>query len=182
MRGYFKASRIYVRKIKDGKPGFAVFAPFITSVIDNRPEERRNDLQGVEESGIMVNLGWVPSESKKEVSGTDEPLPVVEFDETNLLGKYTDPFTGFIYKSKYDEDAGEIKPKYTDLTAIVRGGESQNYLLGNVNFPKEGYFQYADLDLFSRYFLFRNIQSSRVAYLERVVPTLAEGKPVHLTV
>lgn len=175
VRGYFKTQRIYVRKYKDGKPGFAVFAPFITSVIDARTREQRiANGKNLEESGVMVNLGWVPSENKNEVSGTDEPLPLVEWGENHPY--FVDVHTGFEYKPKYDEEKEEVKPKYTDLTAIVRAGEKESRLHGLVNWEREGYLQFVDLDLFSRLFLFRNFESSRVAYLERVVPSLEDSR------
>jgi surfeit locus 1 family protein len=176
IRGYFKEHRIYVRRRKDGKDGYAVFAPFITASENLSPDPTAPvEHPQIAEHGVMVNLGWIPVENKNEVKGTDEPLPLVEWDGENMPHNYVDPHSGFIYKTKYNEET-EVKPKYTDLTAIVRRGESWNPLIGNVNFPKDKLFQFVDLDLFSRVFLFNNHDTSRAAYLERIVPSLDESK------
>ena len=72
MRGYFKEERFVVLKEKDGRKGYAVFAPFVTShasfVTHPYEEEKENA------SGIMVNLGWVPYENVAEITNDSEPL------------------------------------------------------------------------------------------------------------
>lgn len=71
MRGYFKEERFFIQKNKDGKKGYAVFAPFVTSHTDVNSHPHRGPT--VLPCGIMVNLGWVPVENRKEVSLDSEP-------------------------------------------------------------------------------------------------------------
>jgi hypothetical protein len=174
VRGYFKEQRVFVRKAKDGKEGYAVLAPFVTGVQDvhSHPNYKLECNKNGEHS-IMVSLGWVPLDQKNAVEASDEPLPLLEFRPSDLPQEVvTDPDTGFQYKVQYAED--EVKPKYTDLTAIVRKGERWNPLVGNRNNIKGHNYQFIDLSWFSRLFLFNNVQASQAAYLERVVPAIED--------
>lgn len=73
MRGYFKEERFFVQKQKDGKDGYAIFAPFVTSHANNQSSPLVT-FAPANASGIMVNLGWVPLENRGEVALDDEPL------------------------------------------------------------------------------------------------------------
>lgn len=175
IRGYFKEQRVFVRKEKDGKAGYAVLAPFVTGVQDvhSHPDFKLECNKNAEHS-IMVSLGWVPLDRKNAIEASDEPLPLLEYRPTDLPHEVvTDPDTGFQYKVEYAED--EVKPKYTDLTAMVRKGERWNPLVGNRNNEKLHQYQFIDLTWFSRLFLFNNVQASQAAYLERVVPVVEES-------
>lgn len=125
--------------------------------------------------GIMVDLGWVPSEHKKEIQATDEPITPVDTEVADLkTGIYVDN-QGFVYKNKFSGAEDEVgKGKYVDLVAVVRRGEKYNPLVGNVNFEKNNLLQFVDLELMSRIFLFTNPAYTRQAYLERIVDTLEE--------
>ena len=72
MRGYFKEERFCVTKEKDGRKGYAVFAPFVTSHINVVTHPYEEDKENP--SGIMVNLGWMPFENIKEISTDAEPI------------------------------------------------------------------------------------------------------------
>jgi len=76
LQGYFKEERFFVRKQRDGRPGYAVFAPFITAMADYdlRKDTNANPML---EYGIMVNLGWVPIENKGDIEMGSEPIPAM---------------------------------------------------------------------------------------------------------
>lgn len=175
VRGYFTPARVFIKKTKDGKDGFSVFAPFYTHTNQARFEfdaENETMPPSKDDAGLMINLGWVPSEHKDEIEQTDEPLPLLDLSTLGIEGTVQDKDSGFVYKEEYNEDDGEEPPKYCEVTGILRRGEKWNPLINNVNFPKDKLFQFVDLDLMARFFYFPNVTSSRVAYLERVVPSL----------
>ena len=178
IRGYLGPGRVFVRKDKDGKKGYSVFAPFFTvnQNLDNNPDRRMRTSSQLE-VGISVDLGWVPIEHRTEISMNTNPLEVITWEGEQLKGlkSFVDPYSGFEYKADYGEHE---PPKYADLTAIVRAGESWNPLVGNVNFYNRHLYQYVDLDLLSRLFLFQNQDSSRAAYLQRIVPDLDDSSRV----
>jgi hypothetical protein len=68
-----------------------VLAPFITSV-DYPPTAKKANIVRPVQTGIMVNVGWVPLDKKNEIS-TDPPveekdLSEIEFDlEEGILIK-----------------------------------------------------------------------------------------------
>lgn len=77
LTGYFKEERFFVRKVRDSRVGYAVFAPFVTAMedFDLRKDTNANPMQ---EYGIMVNLGWVPIENKGDIEMGGEPIaPIV---------------------------------------------------------------------------------------------------------
>jgi len=74
LKGYFKEERFFVRKTRDGRVGYAVFAPFITAIEDN-DVKRETDANPILEYGLMVNLGWVPIENKNDIEMGSEPIP-----------------------------------------------------------------------------------------------------------
>lgn len=175
IRGFFQKGRIFVRKDRDGKKGYSVFAPFYTTDIDldNNPMARMRSSQRLR-IGTMVDLGWVPLEHVEEIKDSSDPLELIEWDtkEFKMLGTISDPITGFEYR-EYGDD--ESPPPLTDLTAIVRAGERWNPFVGSVNFPKRHLFQFIDLDLFSRIFQFPNQFGANEAYLQRFVEDIEEG-------
>lgn len=68
--------------MKDGKEGYLVFAPLMTSSTrfnKTNPEEDR-----MRQSHILVNLGWVP-QSNPRVEASTEPLPVYERPEEDKV-------------------------------------------------------------------------------------------------
>lgn len=62
----------------------------------------------------------------------------------------------------------------TEITGIVRSGESKNILQGRVNFPYEGVYQYIDLPLMARMFRLFNYEGASQAYIERTVESYDE--------
>jgi len=69
LRGYFEEEKFYVRREKNGRAGFLVLAPFITSHTDvNIKAEGWNG-----RNGIIVNLGWVPAENKDDIGLGNDP-------------------------------------------------------------------------------------------------------------
>jgi surfeit locus 1 family protein len=65
IKGYFKEQRFFVRRKRDNKEGYLVFAPFITAreVYDTNEESPNYPA----EFGLMVNLGWVPLDNKNDI-------------------------------------------------------------------------------------------------------------------
>ena len=87
MRGYFKEERFFVQKTKDGKDGYAIFAPFVTSHANNQSHPLVTFV-AVNASGIMVNLGWVPLENRGEVALDNEPLGKLVIFFWRFKGKF----------------------------------------------------------------------------------------------
>jgi len=73
LTGYFKEERFFVRRAKDGRAGYSVFAPFVTAMddFDLRKDTNANPTL---EYGIMVDLGWVPKDHKGDIEMTTEPI------------------------------------------------------------------------------------------------------------
>jgi surfeit locus 1 family protein len=175
IRGYLGPGRVFVRKDKDGKKGYSIFAPFYTAQqnLDNNPKYKTRTSSELK-AGLSVDLGWVPIEHRKEISINTNPLEVITWEgaEFAAFDSFVDPYSGFEYKSNYGDDE---PPQYADLTAVVRAGETWNPLVGNVNFHNKHLYQYVDLDLLSRLFLFPNQTGPRDAYLQRIVPDLEDS-------
>lgn len=76
IRGYFKDQRFFVRRRRDGKEGYLVFAPFVTAVENVNHRIKQKSLLPIEYS-IFVNLGWVPQENKKDVELGGEVCPPI---------------------------------------------------------------------------------------------------------
>jgi len=64
----------------------------------------------------------------------------------------------------------------TEITGIVRRGESQNLLARRRNWTKEGIYNWIDLDYMGKFFRLFNLDSLNTAYIERVVPSFEEGE------
>lgn len=77
LRGYFKDERFFVRRQRDGKDGFLVFAAFVTAVDRVNHRLKQKDLLPIEHS-VFVNLGWVPFDRKGDVElGGEVVAPLV---------------------------------------------------------------------------------------------------------
>lgn len=93
----------------------------------------------------MVNLGWVPVESRLEVGLDSEPLGTLDMDDYDWdnVDCYKDRWTEFSYKQQYDEEREEAYP-FTDVVGIVRRGERMNPWVGDSNMVAQSIFQYVD--------------------------------------
>jgi surfeit locus 1 family protein len=184
VRGFFSGHRVFVKRQKDGKEGYLVLAPFYTYHFRDLPhnflndEEKFHELEG-NAGGLWVNLGWVPTEHKKEIESTDTPIEPIDLTDKFSGNSFIDPDTGFEYKKEYNADWPEPEFKFIELTAIVRRGERWNPLAGHINMPKEGLFRFIDLDLLSRLVLFSNRQNSRSVYLERIVESTDQNETTY---
>jgi surfeit locus 1 family protein len=56
-----------------------------------------------------------------------------------------------------------------EIEGIVRRGENEDWLKGRRNWPREGIFNWVDLDFMARFFRVFNMDSAKAAYIERVV-------------
>jgi len=80
MRGYFKEERFFIRRERGGKNGYLVFAPFVTAL--RKPMAPGNEsINPPYEHSIWVNLGWVPSENKEDITMGNDPVPLLELSE-----------------------------------------------------------------------------------------------------
>lgn len=177
VKGFFGSQRFFVKRERGGKDGYLVLAPFYTyhhkmgpynSAID---EDRYHEYQGAA-GGLMVNLGWLPAEHKKDMDFKDTGIEAIDFTDKFEGNSLLDLDTGFEYKKEQDPDSTEPQYKFVEFTGILRRGESWNPLIGNVNMPQHGSMNFVDLDLMYRLNLFANRDSSRAMYLERIVPSL----------
>lgn len=75
MKGYFKDERFFVRRTRDGRLGYLVFAPFVTAVEDLDYVKREANQNPPVEVTILVDMGWVPLENKKDIELGNEPIP-----------------------------------------------------------------------------------------------------------
>jgi len=171
LQGYFKEERFFVRKARDGRAGYFVFAPFITAYLDYNPTKTTTVNYPVEK-GIWVNLGWVPLENINDIERSTEPLPLMD-PPGEEDSPFEDIFTGIVNfpENPLEEEVLQI----TEVTGIVRKGEKANWLIGNRNWPEAGNFNFIDLHYMSRLFRFSNYESASTAYIERTVETLEEG-------
>lgn len=79
MKGYFKDERFFVRRTRDGRLGYLVFAPFVTAVQETDFVKREGNPNPKIEFSILVNLGWVPVENKKDIELGNQPLPPIVY-------------------------------------------------------------------------------------------------------
>jgi len=177
VRGFFSNQRVYVKRQRDGKDGYLVFAPFYTYHQNPHPhnpliiEDKFHELDGAA-GGLMVNLGWLPAEHKKDIDFKETNIEPIDLSDKFTGNRYVDPITGFNYVKEYNPDRMEKEFKFVEVEGVLRRGESWNPIAGNVNMPKVGSFNFIDLDLMYRLNLFANREASRAMYLERVVPSL----------
>lgn len=75
MKGYFKDERFFIRRARDGRLGYMVFAPFVTAVQKTDFVARETVVNTPVEITILVNLGWVPVENKKDIELGNQPIP-----------------------------------------------------------------------------------------------------------
>ena len=76
VKGYFKDERFFVRRKRDDKDGYLVFAPFITAYEGIEMDDRSNINPNVE-FGLFVNLGWVPLDNKDDITMGNDPVPLL---------------------------------------------------------------------------------------------------------
>lgn len=76
MKGYFKDERFFVRRVRDNKDGYLVFAPFITAT-EGLEMDDRSTINPNAEFGLFVNLGWVPLENKNDITMGNDPVPLL---------------------------------------------------------------------------------------------------------
>lgn len=85
IKGWFKEERFFVSRNRDGKKGYLVFAPFVTSTKKN--ETDANSFSNTpSDNTVFVNLGWVPLENKDDIEMSGEVTPALEApeDETDF--------------------------------------------------------------------------------------------------
>ena len=75
MKGFFKDERFFIRRTRDGRLGYLVFAPFVTAVEETDFIKREGNPIPNLEITILVDLGWVPLENKKDIEIGNEPIP-----------------------------------------------------------------------------------------------------------
>lgn len=101
-----------------------VFAPFVTAVERLNHRLKQKDLLPVEYS-VFVNIGWVPLENKKDVELGGEVSPALDAPEDPTL-LVNDEFTGFNPDAANPDESEQLT--LTEITGIVRRGESENLL------------------------------------------------------
>jgi len=170
LTGYFKEERFFVRKLRDGKVGYCVFAPFVTAMEDN-DLRKDNNANPMLEYGIMVNLGWVPKENKNDIEMGGEVSPPLDPPENPDVIE-EDPET--LFANNPDNIIEEHVVALTEIVGIVRRGECQDITKGRVNFPYEGVYQSIDLPFMARFFRLFNYRGASEAYIERMVANYDE--------
>jgi cytochrome oxidase assembly protein ShyY1 len=73
MVGYYRPERIVVARDRDGKPGYYIFAPFI-----NMAQQPQEGSEAIYESGVVLNLGWLPREDRAQIELGMEPTQPLE--------------------------------------------------------------------------------------------------------
>lgn len=170
LQGYFKEERFFVKRDREGKAGYMVFAPFVTAMEDNDPY-KDTGANPMAEYGLMVNIGWVPQENKDDIEMGGEVVPALEpVEGADVIEE--DYHT--LFANNPDNLIEEHVVSLTEITGIVRRGESKNILEGRVNFPYEGVYQFVDLPLMARMFRLFNYEGASQAYIERTVESYDE--------
>jgi surfeit locus 1 family protein len=173
LQGYFKEERFFVRKTKDGRTGYCVFAPFVTAM-DDYDLKKDTNANPMLEYGLMVNLGWVPIENKDDIEMGTEPIPPLdateEAEDLDLIAEDRHTLLANYPENFIEEHVVGL----TEVVGIVKRGENKDLLKGHVNFPYEGVYQYIDLPFMARLFRLFNYESASQAYIERMVPSLEE--------
>lgn len=149
LKGYFKSERFFVRRARDGKEGYLVFAPFVTALQSTDiPEAAHNPNL---EYSVFVNLGWVPLENKGDVQMLPDPVPAIDAP-TNpyLIGKN-------LHTNLINDANDENYQPLTEITGLVRRGETSNILARRRNWKHEGVFTWIDLNYMARFFRIFNI-------------------------
>jgi surfeit locus 1 family protein len=142
--GYYKDDRFIVAREKDGKPGYLVFAPFVTHGSYRGNSSRKSEFS------IIVCLGWIPRNHKDRIISDRE--------------KFAD-------ESVEQDDSEEESVPMTKVTGVLRPTEKFNLLKGAVNWESRNSYKFIDLFLISRFFRIYNIDAASTAYLQRVVDT-----------
>jgi hypothetical protein len=113
MRGYFEPERIFIRREKNGKFGYLVFAPFVSAhlVGDGRQFEQEGAME-IAKTGVFVNLGWVPHENVDEIECTNEPLPLLVNFFPTPFPDFVD-FGGILFLQEFDAQSFDFRDKIT---------------------------------------------------------------------
>lgn len=120
------------------------------------------------EFGLFVNLGWVPLDNKDDITMGNDPVPLAEpcADPDKF---FYDKDTGF-NPNPENPDENAILP-LTEITGIVRRGESSSFIHGRRNWKNEGVYKFIDLNFMARFFRLFNLDAASTAYIERIVPS-----------
>mmetsp|Transcript_3902 Transcript_3902/g.4336 ORF Transcript_3902/g.4336 Transcript_3902/m.4336 type:complete len:300 (+) Transcript_3902:32-931(+) len=171
IQGYFKEERFFIARERDGKKGYLVMAPFITSTRKYSKVIKPVEANKTLESGLLVNLGWVPAENKDDIELSAEPLPLIDPPAEGSLPE-RERFTGLTNNPSnlMEDDIVSL----TEVVGIVRKGEQQDRLNRRVNWENHAVFQFIDLPYLARFFKFFNTDAASSAYIERIVPQYDE--------
>ena len=176
-----------VYREREGKPGYLVFKPLITATMRNNPLAKSKVPEALDpQTGIMVNLGWLPFEKGKDVKNIKvtyvkkyEPGTNNEEGEAeelpSIFPQIRNPYTSIVYKGEgVDElDEKEVIEGWDDeevvITGFLRKGEEEDRLIGRRNWRKEYVNCVIDLERMSAFYGFINHSSAREYYLETAV-------------
>ena len=154
--GYYKEDRFIVAREKDGKPGYLVFAPFVTRSKYRGNSDRRS------ETSIIVCLGWIPRNHKDRVISDQEKFAEEDIEQ---------------------DESEESTDTIVRVSGVLRPTEQTNIFKGHVNWQANDYFKFIDLFLMARFFRIQNIDAASTAYIQRVVDTeeKADSMPISHT-
>lgn len=143
--GELQPGRFIVKRNRAGQEGYIVLAPFI---VNREARYSRFETQ-TENTKFMLNLGWVPKESKHRIKEA-APIDVLKFDELPE-------------ELANDWDA----PAKSTITAFVRKGEERDILRGYNNWHQDRLYKFIDLNLLDG--VFNTVRPAfRQVYLDRV--------------
>lgn len=86
IRGRLKRERYFIRRFKEGRLGYVVLAPLITA------SATEDSNQAPAETGIIVNLGWVPHEYRDEYEKNGNLVPINVFFFLHFFHKLIFPY------------------------------------------------------------------------------------------
>ncbi|CAD8044894.1 unnamed protein product [Paramecium primaurelia] len=161
--GYFRDERFFVRREREGRDGFLVFAPFVTALQFNDTEQ---DPEQTTKSQVMVNLGWVPKDNISDIQMGQEPIGTTTYENVPH-NEDDDQLTGFNRNIANMEE--DYQMPFVEFVGMVRRGEEEDILKGRRNWPREGVYNYIDLWFMSKLYRSFNLTDSSAAYIERLV-------------
>ena len=134
LRGELQDGRFIVKRSRGGQEGYIVLAPFVV--------RRTQFLTDVHQKSVnekyMLNLGWIPKESKHNIRET-AAADILDFDElAEELASEEDP------------------PAISTISAYVRKGEEQDILRGYRNWVSDKLFKFIDLPLLEKAYFASN--------------------------
>lgn len=123
-----------------------MLAPFITRKV----RTGRGPYDKAQLTKYMLNLGWVPKESKHKIRET-AAIDVLDFDDLpEEMADY------------------EAPPVTSTITAFVRRGEERDILRGYTNWAEDRLYKFIDLNFLAALFGGTN-PSFRHVYLDRTI-------------